>query len=182
MAFSDIAITIRAVNRASSEFGRIQRDAENMGEKIRSAGSRIAGLGALTAVIGHVAESFGLVDQSTARWISTLGTVTTALGVFLRTKWGVIVAEKAYSVATAIATGATWAFNTALAMKVALLTLGVGLVVATAAYMAWLASTTRDAAAAQQEYNATLATRERAARRRREEEDYERITRRGGYY
>jgi len=182
MAFSDIAITIRAVNRASSEFGRIQRDAESMGEKIRSAGTRIAGLGALTVVIGHVAEGFGLLDQSTARWISTLGTVTTALGAFLRTKWGVIVAQKAYSVATAIATGVTWAFNTALAMKVALLTLGVGLVIATAAYMAWLASTTRDAAAAQQEYNASLASRERAAGRRREEDAYERITRRGGYY
>jgi flagellar basal body-associated protein FliL len=47
--------------------------------------------------------------------------------------------------------------NSALAMKIALLTLGVGLIAATAAYMAWLASTTRDAASAQADYNAELA-------------------------
>jgi threonine/homoserine/homoserine lactone efflux protein len=38
-------------------------------------------------------------------------------------------------------------------MKVSLLTLGVGLVIATAAYMMWLAAATRDAAAATSEFN-----------------------------
>jgi hypothetical protein len=55
--------------------------------------------------------------------------------------------------------------------------LGVGLIVATAAYMGWLASTTRDAAAAQAEYNARLAeapTYTRSIRRAGEEEYYRR--------
>jgi len=56
------------------------------------------------------------------------------------------------------------------------------LIVATAAYMAWLASTTRDAASAQEEYNETLRNREQVGGRREEEDSYERITRRGGYY
>jgi len=87
-----------------------------------------------------------------------------------------------YAVATTIAANVTWAFNAALAMKIALLTLGVGLVVAAAAYMAWLASATRDAASAQEEYNTALSRQERVGSRRGEEVEYERITRRGAYY
>lgn len=66
--------------------------------------------------------------------------------------------------------------------KIALLTLGVGLVVAAAAYMAWLASATRDAASAQEDYNTAVARQERVGRSRGEEVAYERITRRGAYY
>jgi flagellar basal body-associated protein FliL len=60
-------------------------------------------------------------------------------------------------------------------MKIALLTLGVGLIAATAAYMAWLASTTRDAASAQAEYNTELAktpSSSRTTRRGGEDETY----------
>jgi hypothetical protein len=54
--------------------------------------------------------------------------------------------------------------------------LGVGLIAATAAYMSWLASTTRDAASAQAEYNAELtkAASARSIRRTGEEEYYRR--------
>ena len=65
-------------------------------------------------------------------------------------------AELKAAVASKIAAAATWILNASLAMKISLLTLGVGLVIATAAYMAWLATTTREAAAAQAEYNEQL--------------------------
>jgi hypothetical protein len=50
------------------------------------------------------------------------------------------------------------------------------LIVATAAYMSWLASTTRDAASAQREYNAELArtASSRLIRRAGEDEYYRR--------
>lgn len=65
-------------------------------------------------------------------------------------------AEVKAAIASKTAAAATWILNASLAMKVSLLTLGIGLVAATAAYMAWLASNTRDAAEAQAEYNAQL--------------------------
>jgi hypothetical protein len=86
------------------------------------------------------------------------------------------VAQVAQTISTNAAAAATWILNSALAMKIALLTLGVGLIAATAAYMGWLASTTRDAASAQAEYNAELskAALPRSIRRVGEEEYYRR--------
>lgn len=90
-------------------------------------------------------------------------------------------AELKAAVASKAAAAANWILNASLAMKISLLTLGVGLVAATAGYMAWLASTTRDAAAAQAEYNAQLsampeatASRPRSIIRAGEEELYRR--------
>jgi len=82
------------------------------------------------------------------------------------------VAQIAHTAQTYITAAATWVLNSALAMKIALLTLGVGLIVATAAYMSWLASSTRDAAAAQAEYNAEVARASSRSIRRAGEEEY----------
>jgi len=49
MSFREIAITIRAVNRASHEFARIQTDAEALSVRIKSLGAAIVGLGATGA-------------------------------------------------------------------------------------------------------------------------------------
>jgi hypothetical protein len=116
--------------------------------------------------------------------ITMIGSLKDAYAVLSTVKWGNVSATVAHSVAqakaiivTKLAAAATWILNASLAMKVSLLTLGVGLIAATAAYMAWLASTTREAAAAQAEYNARLAetpTRYRAIRRAGEEEYYRR--------
>jgi hypothetical protein len=114
--------------------------------------------------------------------ITMLGSLKDAYTVLTAVKWSNISATVAHSlaqakaiIATKAAALATWLLNASLAMKISLLTLGVGLIAATAAYMAWLASTTREAAAAQAEYNAQLAetpTRHRAIRRLGEEELY----------
>jgi hypothetical protein len=104
--------------------------------------------------------------------------IMTAVHLFTSLK-GVLtatsIANVAHSVSSNIAAAATWVLNAALAMKIALLTLGVGLVIATAAYMSWLASTTRDAASAQAEYNAEAARApSRSVRRAGEDEYYRR--------
>jgi hypothetical protein len=182
MSFHEISVVIRAVNRASTEFGRVSADAETMAERVRTAGTIIAGLGATSRAVAVLGRQFGFLTAEQERWLASMSYAVTAMGIFLRSSWGVAVAQKVYSVATTIAAKVTWAFNAALAMKIALLTLGVGLVVAAAAYMAWLASATRDAASAQEEYNTALAKHERVESRPREQVEYERITRRGAYY
>ena len=177
MSFREVAVTIRAVNRASHEFARVGTDAETMAARVRRAGSTFAGLGAASMAVASLGRQFGLLSAEQSHWLSSMGSVVTALGMFLRTSFGVAVAEKVYTIATAVAAKVTWVFNAALAMKIALLTLGVGLVIATAAYMAWLASTTREAASAIHDYNAALAetpSHTRSIRRSGEEEELRR--------
>jgi hypothetical protein len=151
MSFHEINIAVRAENRASYAFRTIAMDAI------------------------HLAYSFGALDSQTGRMLTG---IMTAVHLFTSLK-GVLsaasLANVAHTVSSNIAAAATWVLNAALAMKIALLTLGVGLVIATAAYMAWLASTTRDAASAQAEYNAELErTPSRSIRRAGEEEYYRR--------
>jgi len=151
LSFHEISVAIRAENRASYAFRTIMMDAV------------------------HLAYSFGALDSQTGKMITG---IMTAIHLFLSLKAALgttTVAQIAHTASTYITAAATWVLNAALAMKIALLTLGVGLVIATAAYMAWLASTTRDAASAQAEYNEELAkTPTRSIRRAGEEEYYRR--------
>jgi hypothetical protein len=156
MSFREVSIVVRAVNRASSEFARISTDVNSLAVRVRSFGAAITGLGATGVAITHIAGEFGVLNAQQTRVASSVLSVVTALGLFLRTSWGVAIAQKIYTAATALAANVTWVLNSALAMKIALLTLGIGLIVATAAYMGWLASTTRDAASAMSDYNTEL--------------------------
>jgi len=148
LSFHEISIAVRAENRASYAFRTIIMDAV------------------------HLAYSFGALDSQTGKMITGIMTAVHLL-ISLRAALGTTtVAQIAHNIATHAAAIATWVLNAALAMKIALLTLGVGLIVATAAYMAWLASTTRDAASAQAEYNAELAKAPSRSIRRVGEEEY----------
>jgi len=151
LSFHEINVAIKAENRASYAFRTIAMDTI------------------------HLAYAFGALDSQTGRMITG---IMTAIHLFTSLKAALgttTAAQIAQTVSTHIAAAATWILNAALAMKIALLTLGVGLIVATAAYMAWLASTTRDAASAQAEYNAELEkTPSRSIRRAGEEEYYRR--------
>ena len=151
MSFHEISVAVRAENRASFAFRTIAMDTI------------------------HLAYAFGALDSQTGRMLTGIMTAVylfTSLKAALGT---VSVAQIAHTASSYIAAAATWVLNAALAMKIALLTLGVGLIIATAAYMAWLASTTRDAASAQAEYNAELEkTPSRSMRRAGEEEYYRR--------
>jgi len=148
VSFHEISIAVRAENRASYAFRTIAMDTI------------------------HLAYAFGALDSQTGRMLTG---IMTAVHLFTSLK-GVLTATSisqiAHTASTYIAAAATWILNAALAMKIALLTLGVGLIVATAAYMAWLASTTRDAASAQAEYNAELERAPTRSIRRAGEEEY----------
>jgi len=153
VSFHEISIAVRAENRASYALRSVVHD------------------------VLHVGMAFGLFDSQLGKTVgavmSTIHLMTSLRAVLATTG----AAQIAQAVSTKIAAMATWALNAALAMKIALLTLGIGLVVAAAAYMAWLASTTRDAAAAQAEYNAELVrapSHVRGIRRAGEEEYYRR--------
>lgn len=116
--------------------------------------------------------------------ITGINSLSQVYGMLKTVKWANVSASVASSladiksaVASKISAAATWILNASLAMKISLLTLGVGLVAATAAYMVWLASATREAAAAQTEYNTALAespTHYRSIRRAGEEDYYRR--------
>jgi len=148
MSFHEISIAVRAENRASYAFRTIAMDAI------------------------HLAYSFSALDSQTGRMLTG---IMTAVHLFASLKAALgttTIAQVAHAASTYVTAAATWVLNSALAMKIALLTLGVGLIVATAAYMAWLASTTRDAASAQAEYNAELARAPTRSIRRAGEEEY----------
>jgi len=179
MSFHEISIAVRAENRASYAFRTIAMDAIHLAYSFGALDSQTGRMltGIMTAI--HLFTSLKAVLATTTA-AQTAHNVSMGAGATIQTTLtGATIAHQtslwALIKAKIAATIATWGLNAALAMKIALLTLGVGLIVATAAYMAWLASTTRDAASAQAEYNAELAkTPTRSIRRAGEEEYYRR--------
>jgi ABC-type multidrug transport system fused ATPase/permease subunit len=177
MSFREIAVTIRAVNRASHEFTRIQTDAEALSVRIKSLGAAIAGLGATGTAIGHIAHQFGLLNDQQARVFNSAMMVVTVLGMFMRTSWGVAVAQKVYVAACWIATAAQNALNISYATWLALTGVGIAVIVAAAAAMWYFASQMNSATASVQSFNEAVAEmpeRGRSVRRAGEEELYRR--------
>jgi ABC-type multidrug transport system fused ATPase/permease subunit len=174
MSFREIAITIRAVNRASNEFAKIQSDAEGLSVHIKSLGAAIAGLGATGTAIGHIAHEFGLLNDQQARVFNSAMMVVTIMGMFMRTSWGVAVAEKVYAAACWIATTAQNALNVSYATFLALTGVGIAVIVAAAAAMWYFASQMNAATASVQSFNETAAETPAQARsvRRAGEEEY----------
>jgi len=179
VSFHEVSIAIRAENRASYAFRSIVHDVLHMGSAFglfdSQIGRTVSGVMAtvhlftsLKAVLTTTTAAQTAQNVSMGAGTTVQTTLTGATIAHQTSLWALIKAKIA-------ATIATWGLNAALAMKIALLTLGVGLIVATAAYMSWLATTTRDAASAQAEYNAELArTPSRSIRRAGEEEYYRR--------
>ncbi|MEM2971304.1 MAG: hypothetical protein QW270_02640 [Candidatus Bathyarchaeia archaeon] len=177
MSFREIAITIRAVNRASHEFARIQTDAEALSVRIRALGSAIAGLGATGTAIGHIAHQFGLLNDEQARVFNSAMMVVSVMGMFMRTSLGVAIAQKVYATACWIATAAQNALNISYATFLALTGVGIAVIVAAAAAMWYFASQMNAATESVKEYNAAVAetpTHTRSITRVGEEELYRR--------
>lgn len=177
MSFREIAVTVRAVNRASNEFTRIQTDAEALSARIKSLGSTIAGLGAAGVAVGYVAHQFGLLNTEQARVFNSTMMVVTVMGTFMRTSIGVAVAQKVYAAACWIATAAQNALNISMATAWLLTGAGVAVVIAAAAGMAYFASQMKMATASVKEYNAAWSETSgygRNVRRAGEEEAFRR--------
>lgn len=157
MSFREIALTVRAVNRASAEFNRIQSDAESLAARVKSLGSALAGLGASGAAIGYVANQFGLLSDAEMKVFNSAMSVVTVMGLFLRTSTGVAVAQKVYSAACWVATAAQNALNISYGTFLALTGVGIAVIVAAAAAMWSFANSMNSATASVQNFNTAAA-------------------------
>ncbi|MCW3998753.1 MAG: hypothetical protein NWE93_00755 [Candidatus Bathyarchaeota archaeon] len=157
MSFQEIAITVRAVNRASNEFSRIQTDAENLAARIRTVGSAIAGIGAAGTAIGYVASQFGVLDDSQTRVFTSAMMVVSVMGMFMRTSAGVAVAQKVYAAATALATAVQNSLNISFATFLALTGVGIAVIVAAAAAMYSFANSMNTATSSVASFNSQAA-------------------------
>jgi len=177
VSFREIAVTIRAVNRASHEFARVQSDAEALSLRIKSLGAAIAGLGATGTAIGHIAHQFGILNDEQARVFNSAMMVITVMGMFMRTSWGVAIAQKVYAAACWVATAAQNALNISYATFLALTGVGIAVIIAAAAAMWSFASQMNAATSSVQGFNEAVSEmpeRGRSIRRAGEEELYRR--------
>jgi hypothetical protein len=102
------------------------------------------------SAIARLSEQFGILDESQASCIRTMGTVITAFSAVVR---AIDILRSSEIVATVV----TWAYNASLAAKITLLTFGAGAIIVAAAAMAALAMQTHAATGALREYNAAAA-------------------------
>ena len=177
MSFREIAVTIRAVNRASAEFSRIQTDAEALSVRVKSLGAAIAGLGATGLAIGHIAHQFGILNDEQAKVFNSAMMVVTVMGMFMRTSMGVAIAQKVYAAACWIATAAQNSLNISYATFLALTGVGIAVIVAAAAAMWSFASSMNAATSSVQGFNAATSevpSRTRGVQRAGEQAMYRR--------
>ncbi len=120
MSFREITLSIRAINRASSEFNRIQTDAELMTARIKSFGAALAGIGAAGTAIGYLANQFGILNDEQTKVFTGTMMLVSVMGMFLRTSTGLAVAQKVYAAACAFATAVQNALNISYATFLAL--------------------------------------------------------------
>jgi len=153
MSFREISVTVRAVNRASAQFSRIQTDAEALSVRIKSLGAAIAGLGASGVAIGHIAHQFGLLNDQQARVFNSAMMVVSVMGMFMMTSWGVAVAQKVYAAACWIATAAQNSLNISYTTFLALTGVGIGVIIAAATAMWSFASSMNAATSSVQSFN-----------------------------
>jgi len=179
MSFHEMAITIRAVNRCSSEFNRIRTDAGVMEAQIKSVGATFAGLGAASTAVAYLGHQFGFLTSEQSRWLSSIGSVVMALGTFMRTSWGVAIAQKVYAAACWVATAAQNALNISYATFLALTGVGIAVIIAAAAAMWHFASQMNAATASVKEYNAAVTEMPSYSRSIRRAGEEEALRRRG---
>ena len=175
MSFREIAVTVRAVNRASSTFDRIKTDAESLAASVKNLGSRFIALGASGVVIGSIAHQMGLLNDQQSRVFNSAMMVVSAMGMFMRTSWGVAVAQKVYAAACWVATAAQNALNISYATFLALTGVGVAVIITAAAAMWSFANSMNSATASVQSFNAAAAetpSHSRSITRAGEEELY----------
>jgi hypothetical protein len=143
-AGKEIWVAIKARDEASGAIRAIARDISQLG---------MAAIG-----IAHLGQQFGFLNKETANTIALFGSVFTVAGTMMRT-------VEALSHITKVATVIDWLHNASLAMKVSLLTLGVGLVASLAGYMAYLAVATNNATDANNRFNSSLSSSARSVTR-----------------
>lgn len=134
-------------------------------------------MGATGTAIGYIAHQFGLLSDEQARVFNSSMMVVSVMGAFMRTSWGVALAQKVYAAACWVATAAQNALNISYATFLALTGVGVAVIIAAAAAMWSFANSMNSATSSVQSFNevaAELPTRSRSITRAGEEEMYRR--------
>lgn len=157
MSFREIAISIRAVNRASNVFNQIQTDAQTLAARVKSLGNALIGIGASGVAIGYVAAQFGILNDQQARAFSTAMMMVSAVGMLMRSTTGLAIAQKIYTAACAFATMVQNALNISYATFLALTGVGIAVIIAAAAAMWYFANSMNNATASVQNFNAAAA-------------------------
>ncbi len=153
MSFREIIVSIRAVNRASNEFNRIQADAEALTARIKSFGAAMAGIGATGTALGYIAHQFGLLNDEQAKVFNSIMMLVTVMGVLVRTEAGVAIAHKVYAAACAFATAVQNALNISYATFLALTGVGIAVILAAAAAMYTFANSMNNATTSMENFN-----------------------------
>ena len=157
MSFREIVCSIRAVNRASHEFNRIQTDAESMAARIKSLGSALAGIGAAGASVGYLANMFGILNDEQAKVFNGTMMLISVVGVLMRTQTGLAIAQKVYAAACAFATAVQNALNISYGTFLALTGVGIAVIAAAAVAMYAFANSMNTATVSVQNFNSTAA-------------------------
>jgi hypothetical protein len=153
MSFREIAITIRANNRASEAFNRIAVDADSLAVKIKNLGNALIGIGAAGTSIVYIANQFGILNDQQTKVASSCMMLVSTMGMVMRTSTGAAIAQKLYSAATAFATIVQNTLNISFATFLALTGVGIAVIVAAAAAMYSFANSMNTATSSVQAYN-----------------------------
>jgi hypothetical protein len=157
VSFREIAITIKATNRASAAFNQIGQDATNLASRVKNLGSALVGIGASGTAIGAIANQFGFLNDQQARTFNSAMMVVTAMGMMLKTETGLAIAHKVYAAASAFATMVQNTLNISYATFLALTGVGISVIVAAAAAMYVFANSMNSATSSVQNFNSATA-------------------------
>jgi hypothetical protein len=152
LSFREIAVTIRAVNQASNEF-TVCRPTPKLGNRMKSLGSTIAGIGAAGTAVAVVADQFGILKRQPSQSGHVSYDGCFSYGQFMRASAGVAIAQKGYSAATAFAVAVQNSLNVSFATFLALTGVGLAVIVAAAAAMISFANSMNKATTNVQTFN-----------------------------
>jgi len=204
---SDAAAMGSAVGASAGGFETLKTSAEATTVSLRTVATAIGSVAHMGTAIISLAGDMGIVDKETTKWARTLMAVFTLVSAYIRLKHYMTVITMGHTAAVAINTtaqtanassslavaaahkikaAATWiavsaqnALNISHATFLALTGVGIGVIIAAAAAMAYFASQMNAATDSVKEYNAAVsemptATRVPSIRRGGEEELYRR--------
>ena len=156
--------TEASTSRMTAGLSQVGVQAELSAAQIKVFSSKLIGIGALGVGVTYIARQFGILNDEQTRTLSSTLSVITAMGMFMRTSWGVAVAQKVYAVATWIATAAQNALNISYATFLALTGVGIAIIAAAAVAMWSFANSMNSATASVREFNAAASETPRAGR------------------
>jgi hypothetical protein len=181
---SDAAVMGEGVKASASGFTELKTQAEATTVSLRTVASAFGSVAHMGTAIISIAGDMGIVDKETAKWARTLMAVFTLVSAYIRLKHYMTVVTTGHTAAVAVDTtaqtanassslavaiahkikaAATWlavsaqnALNISHATFLALTGVGIGVIIAAAAAMAYFASQMNAATDSVKEYNAAV--------------------------